>query len=144
MKKQSRYREASIAPQRFTYEVATIGNGGLSHAMVKTRAVCGQVTQDRSLHYTRKAVSCRRCAQRLAAHPHTYVRSIPSPPSVAAENLRVILMMLEELGGSTTLLAKSTPEVLAERLAALEPWLSTHVIIIGVVPLDTSAFYETM
>jgi hypothetical protein len=66
--------------------------------------------------------------------------SVPTPPDVAEENLRVILM-LEELGGSTMLLAEPSPEALAEQIAALEPLLSTHVIVIGLVPL--SSFTDT-
>jgi hypothetical protein len=137
MKKQSRYRKEPLVPQRFDYEVATIGSGIQTHAMVGVRAVCGWSVRDRTLHYTHKAVSCRRCRQRLAAAPpQTYVRSLPPPPVVADENLRVILMLLEELGGSTTLLVEPTPEVLAEQFARLQPLLSTHVIVIGEVPLD--------
>ena len=135
MRKRSRYRSPLAAP-RFDYEIATIGEGVLRHAVMSERTLCGIGVRQRVVHYSEGAVSCQRCRQRLAAAPHLYARpsSTPPPAPVAEENLRVILMLLEELGGNTTLLAEPSPAALAEQVATLLPLLSSHAIVIGVLP----------
>ena len=52
------------------------------------------------------------------------------------ENVREIALMIEELGGKAEVLAWSSPAALAEQFMVLQQYLTTHILVIGVVPLS--------
>ena len=52
------------------------------------------------------------------------------------ENVREIALIIEELGGKAEVLEWASPAALAEQVRVLQQYLTTHILVIGVVPLS--------